>query len=150
MNCYITPFWFDPNSKSFINVIQWNSDLGQFSTITLWANLHVWWYDMLEHNITFLNKSKNNCSPSSSKTNCTFSSFQHCYNVTVLHLNINVLKAFCLDFRKCGSNQVMETLSVKMKSMSGIWKRRSSMTNLSAVTNINITPEISKPMLPAK
>lgn len=44
----------------------------------------------------------------------------------------------------------METLSVKMKSMSGIWKRRSSMTNLSAVTNINITPEINKPMLPAK
>ena len=65
-------------------------------------------------------------------------------------MNINVLKAFCLDFRKCGSNQVMETLSVKMKSMSGIWKRRSSMTNLSAVTNINITPEINKPILPAK
>jgi len=38
----------------------------------------------------------------------------------------------------------METLNVKMKSMGDIWKRRSS------VTNINITPEINSPMLPAK
>ncbi|KAL5258715.1 hypothetical protein ACHWQZ_G009245 [Mnemiopsis leidyi] len=38
----------------------------------------------------------------------------------------------------------METLSVKMKSVSDIWKRRSS------VTNINITPEINSPMMPAK
>jgi len=38
----------------------------------------------------------------------------------------------------------METLNVKMKSMSDIWKRRSS------VTSINITPEINSTMLPTK